>query len=282
MAYHLLASNIFLNTAAEDARGLERWGDLFLTPIQYLLAAESACPLDDPDSPYLFQQRFDYTSHLFIKTTASVIALPLSVAVGIPLKGLSFLSAETRKRHQDLFFSRSGPLPPLSSDHYDAIGIDASHFIQPLQVDSLHYPRRPTDACCLKNERKALKQILDLLKNHRVLCWADCGTCLGAYRYGGVIPWDLDLDIAILQPDFAYVKRILKALPSQKYLVQDWSNRLHPQTLLKVYVRKTREHIDIYNFALNSKERTIHFILSHENNIFLSDAWKIREKRFTV
>jgi phosphorylcholine metabolism protein LicD len=108
----------------------------------------------------------------------------------------------------------------------------------------------------------------------------DCGTCLGAYRYGGGIPWDHDIDIAVLQPDFENVKNALnKGLDPKKYQVQDWSSRDKPNTYLKVYVKETRALIDIYHCAIDEKKGLIYTIVSNENCIFLPKSWKIRERR---
>ena len=40
-----------------------------------------------------------------------------------------------------------------------------------------------------------------LLKKHGIKYWLDCGTLLGAVRYGEHIKWDYDVDTSILDTD---------------------------------------------------------------------------------
>ena len=281
-AYNLITANIFLNTASEDATGLEKWGNTALAPVQYLLAGEVGIASSNPDGSYDFVQRFDYSNHLLIKTAGSIIAIPFSLIVGSALKGTAYCFSDVRERHQHLVESRFSLPPKLSPEWYRSFGIEVGDMENPDQLTSLGYQRHKGDEQILQKEKEALKEILELLKSQGILCWADSGTCLGAYRYGGVIPWDMDIDIAVLQPDFANVKRTLYSLPREKYLVEDWSNRDHPGTLLTVYVRETREYIDIYHFAVHPERKTIQFILSHIDNFFLPTSWKVREGAFTV
>lgn len=56
--------------------------------------------------------------------------------------------------------------------------------------------RRP---CCSAMNRELLRFVVDLLNSMGVTWWADYGTLLGAVRHGGMIPWDKDNDLGILQ-----------------------------------------------------------------------------------
>jgi phosphorylcholine metabolism protein LicD len=134
----------------------------------------------------------------------------------------------------------------------------------------------------LHHEKEALRKIGTLLEEANIPWWVDCGTCLGAYRYGGVIPWDEDVDIAVLMPDFDNVKRVLNQLDPSEYTVQDWSSREHPKSFMKVYVRKSGTFVDIYHFKILPETRQIQYVLSLEHAFFLPDWMKIREQKFTV
>ncbi len=279
--YHLITGNIFLNTAAQDAHGLEYAGNLVLAPFQYVFAGRIALPQEDPELSYEFQQRFDYNQHLMVKTAGSIIALPLSFVVGTTLKGLSYLSHDVRERHDQIAQAEQTPVVKSNESFYQSLGLHIRKEIVE-KITPLGCTRRPGDENNLADAKEGLHDICELLENNSIPFWVDCGTCLGAYRYGGAIPWDIDIDIAILQPDFANVKRILSALDPEKYIVEDWSNRRLPETYLKVYIRKTRTYIDIYHFQADPETRLITYINTNIDNMFMTASWKKSEQKYLV
>lgn len=273
--YHLLISNVFINTTAQDATGLEKAGNVILTPVRYLLAGQVA--LND-SGDYRLVQQFDYNRDLVLKSTLSILSTPLSLPVGCLLKGVGYLSQESRERHYKIVkATRSQEVHP-HIDLYKKLGIPLSsthELIHPPQ-----HQRRPGEEQKFALEKALLKEIVRLFNDNQIPYWIDAGTCLGAYRYGGVIPWDKDVDMAVLMPDFQNVFNVLKALDPDKYQVQDWSNRCHPETYIRVLIKENRNHIDIYHYNIDAEKRTLTYFVSSMDSNFMTNAWKTYESRF--
>lgn len=67
---------------------------------------------------------------------------------------------------------------------------------------------------------EVLKDLAKILDEHNIQWWLSSGTLLGAARHKGFIPWDDDIDIAVLRKDYRRVRRILENLDSAKYAFQ--------------------------------------------------------------
>ncbi|MBP7984733.1 MAG: LicD family protein [Bacteroidaceae bacterium] len=57
-----------------------------------------------------------------------------------------------------------------------------------------------------------LIEIDRICKKHSIQYWLSSGTLLGAVRHKGFIPWDDDMDIEMLRPDY---ERLMKVLPEE-------------------------------------------------------------------
>lgn len=103
-------------------------------------------------------------------------------------------------------------------------GRDTSADVKRLQsqVDALHYylnslhdirtipPTADEDLRLLQLCDYQLLIIIDkLCKKHHLNYWLDYGTLLGAYRHGGFIPWDDDMDISMLRSDYSQIPQII-------------------------------------------------------------------------
>lgn len=276
-AYYAIGGSLFLNSAASDATGLEYAGDVLLTPFQYLFCGQIASP--EEEGVWVYTQRFNYENAFWIKTGASILSLPATLPLGVLVKGLACLSSECKDRMAARKASYLSANIKSQREYYQKLGLDLS---EGGWIASQGHIRRPGDEGHLAAEKEALREIGEILTEAGIPWWIDCGTCLGAYRYGGIIPWDEDVDIAVLLPDFDNVRRALLKLDPKKYLVQDWSGRLNPQNYFKVFIRKTSTLIDIYHFDIDPKAQTIRYILSLETNSLIPEWCKIRERRFTV
>ena len=63
-------------------------------------------------------------------------------------------------------------------------------------------------------ELDILKEIIYVLKEHNLTYYAIGGTCIGAIRHKGFIPWDDDIDIALPRKDYELFRtKLWKELP---------------------------------------------------------------------
>lgn len=66
-----------------------------------------------------------------------------------------------------------------------------------------------------------LKKIDRLCRDNGISYWLSSGTCLGALRHKGFIPWDDDVDIEMFEEDFIRLRRIMSASPLPDMVWQD-------------------------------------------------------------
>ena len=72
-----------------------------------------------------------------------------------------------------------------------------------------------------KRMLEVLEVIDDICARHNIPYWLSGGSMLGAVRHQGFIPWDDDLDIEMLRPDF---EKLMRILPSElpNHLALQW------------------------------------------------------------
>lgn len=91
-----------------------------------------------------------------------------------------------------------------------------------------------------KIEIEILKTLIDVCDQLGIEYFADGGTCLGAIRHGGFIPWDDDIDVGMTRTDYERFLKEAPALLPENYILQTPHNEKNsPFVFSKVRVNGT-------------------------------------------
>lgn len=84
------------------------------------------------------------------------------------------------------------------------------------------------------HQLKMLKQLDKVLQQEGINYFAVHGTALGAVRHKGIIPWDDDIDLAMLRPDYEKFLTIQDKLPENLFVLNAGTNKNFPLLFSKV------------------------------------------------
>lgn len=281
--YFAITGDLFLNAAAQDAVGAEKVANYLLVPYQYVFSGREAS-WNEARGIYEFSPRFPMDRWFWPKMSCSLAALPASFLLGGALKLTSMLSEAARNRYERMKRSYHPSHVVSNAAFYASIGV-FPHKEETPSFTCQGLKRKPGEENLMHETKMGLSAVGRALNEAGIPWWVDCGTLFGTYRYGGVIPWDCDVDIALLLPDFDNVLSALSTLDPTLYTVQDWSGRSHPKSYLKIVCHNSKMEealIDCYFFDVLPETKEVKYLLSLEGHTFFPEWWHIRESRFTV
>lgn len=107
----------------------------------------------------------------------------------------------------------------------------------------------------LKNiQLDILKVIVETLAPHKIKFFLIAGSCIGAVRHGGIIPWDDDIDIGLLRDEYEKAREILiNELPEGYTWCDHFTEKEYPYNFGKVkrdntaFVHGGDAHLNIHH-----------------------------------
>ena len=82
---------------------------------------------------------------------------------------------------------------------------------------------------------EVLEVVDRICKKHNIKYFAEAGTLLGAVRHKGFIPWDDDLDIAMLRDEYErFLSIVEEELPDDYFLLNMYTEKDHVEMFSRV------------------------------------------------
>lgn len=132
-----------------------------------------------------------------------------------------------------------------------------------------------------RGSAKLLHIIHEICEQNGLKYWMGYGTLIGVLRHGGYIPWDDDIDIAMMREDY---DKLMQILGDGKYQNTNGAITFNLADICKVFYKDSPARVDIFPFDQYYKVATsdediaeLHKNLTLAHNAIIWD-WKKTEK----
>lgn len=90
---------------------------------------------------------------------------------------------------------------------------------------------------CQEIGQAILREVAALCDRHGIPVYLDAGTLLGAFRHGGWIPWDDDIDLLMFRSDYERFRQVSHELPADLHLTDAETGNDHATQVPRVGYR---------------------------------------------
>ena len=105
-----------------------------------------------------------------------------------------------------------------------------------------------------KTELEILRAFVDICDRLHLRYYLVCGSALGAVKYGGFIPWDDDIDVALRREEYEiFCREAPSLLPKEYFLQTHKTDPAYPWISAKIrdsrtaYIEQASAHLDIHH-----------------------------------
>lgn len=123
-----------------------------------------------------------------------------------------------------------------------------------------------------------LKDVNQVCKQHNIPYFLNGGSALGAYRHKGFIPWDDDVDIAMMDSDYERFLAVVQEKLNKDYIIHAYPiNKCYNVLIPAMKIRKKGTYVEEANVLLKNKCNDSNglfidvFVYSHVNKHTLLD-----------
>jgi lipopolysaccharide cholinephosphotransferase len=157
---------------------------------------------------------------------------------------------------------------------------------------SILNPKKPeitkTDQETTNKLYKIMREVSVILTDQKIPFWIEGGTLLGAVRHGGLIPWDDDLDIQILDSDKNRLEAILPVLKKHGYDLStaDFGYKIFSMNGEPTEFNFKFPFIDVFLVDIDKRDETMRYSTEMAQRVWgkcyhdLKDVFPLKPYRF--